>query len=55
MQSTVWHDWQVPGRRTRISSGDSVEAMKLNCPTGHTYLQKLAPANPTSMASAAAK
>ena len=55
MQSTVWHVPQTAGSRTRSSSGESVDAAKLNWPIGHRCLQKLAPVNTRSITRAAAK
>ena len=40
---------------TRTSSGDTVDATKLNWPIGQRYLQNVAPENTTSIASAAPK
>ena len=55
MQSTVRHVLHVSGCRTCSSSGDIVDATKLNWPMGQRYLQKVAPVNRRSIASAAAK
>jgi hypothetical protein len=44
-QSNVRHLAQTSASFARISSGDSVEATKLNWPTGQTCLQNEAPAN----------
>ena len=55
MQSTVRHVWHVDASRTLSSSGDIVEAMKLNWPIGQKYLQKLAPLKVRSTTSAEAK
>ena len=55
MQSTVRHVLHVSGCRTCSSSGDIVDATKLNWPMGQRYLQKVAPVNCRSIASAAAK
>ena len=55
MQSAVRHVRQVPVSFTRSSSGDIVEAMKLNWPIGQRYLQKEAPVKTVSTTSAEAK
>ena len=55
MQSTVLQPWHTPSSRTPISSGDSVDAMKLNWPTGQTNLQNDAPVNVRSTSSATPK
>ena len=52
MQSTVVHPRHTASSRTPISSGDSVDAMKLNWPTGQTNLQNVAPVNVRSTSSA---
>ena len=55
MQSTVLQVPHVDASRTLNSSGDIVEAMKLNWPIGQTYLQKLAPVKIRSTTSAETK
>ena len=55
MQSAVRHVRQVSRLMTRSSTGDTVDATKLNCPIGHTCLQNTAPANSMSTAIAAMK
>ena len=55
MQSNVRHVLHVSGWRTRSSSGDTVEATKLNWPMGHKYLQNVAPVKTRSTDSAATK
>ena len=55
MQSAVRQARQVSLALTRNSSGDIVEATKLNWPIGQRYLQNVAPVNTRSIASAAAK
>src|ERR1700728_3376869 len=55
MQSLVWQRVQTACSRTFTSSGESVEATKLNCPMGQTNLQNAACLNNASTASATAK
>ena len=54
-QSNVRHEAQTAWSFDRISSGDSVEATKLNWPTGQTCLQNEAPLNSVSTTIAPAK
>ena len=55
MQSAVRHAGTSPVSRTRSSSGDIVEATKLNWPIGQSYLQNVAPVKTVSTTSAATK
>ena len=54
-QSNVWQLSHVARSFGWISSGDSVEARKLNWPTGQTCLQNDAPLNSVSTTIAPAK
>ena len=55
MQSNVRQVRQVSGWRTCTSSGDTVDATKLNCPIGQRYLQNVAPVKTRSTSNAAPK
>src|SRR5580658_5864140 len=55
MQSFVAQRSQTACSRTFTSSGESVEAMKLNCPMGQTNLQNAACLKSPSITSTAAK
>src|SRR5208283_1512463 len=55
MHSFVVQLRQMAGSRTWISSGETSDCTKLNCPMGQTYLQKAAPRNQPSMTKAARK
>ena len=55
MQSCVVHVTQASASRTRTSRGETVEATKLNWPSGQTHLQNEASLNTESTARAVAK
>src|SRR5919106_1419819 len=55
MQSFVAQAVQTSVSRTATSSGEAVEATKLNCPMGQTNLQNVACLNTESISSAPAK
>src|SRR5580698_7263318 len=55
MQSLVWQLVHTSWSRTFTSSGESVEATKLNCPIGQTNLQNEACLKNPSTATATAK
>ncbi len=55
MQSRVEQVPQVASERGATSTGDSSDDTKLNCPSGHTYLQNEASRKTESTANAVAK